>query len=215
MLRDFIHRSRRDVSSGDERGFIMVLALLMLVVLSIMGGAAMTVRNTEQQIVTNSEIIKSNFFAVEAVTLEGTTALENTDNDMLRDLDLHPTSLSWLKPNPGAAIDLDLTRSNNWPSASIVPQETALKNVNRNITPAGYLSDGTSAKDRIRYAGVQGNLNSDNTSYKVCSGSDLSDPDKTENCYSVFGMYDVKSGTGKGYAGRRMLMVGYKKLVYN
>ena len=93
------------------------------------------------------------------------------------------------------------------------PEGPVFNGGDRNITPAGYAADGTVNGDRIWYAAVQGNLNSDSTSYQICRGSDLSDPTKVEKCDSVYGMYDVKSGAGKAYPGRRMMMVGYKKTV--
>ncbi|ADW18222.1 hypothetical protein Despr_2074 [Desulfobulbus propionicus DSM 2032] len=202
----------------NEHGFVMVMALMMLVVLSIMGGASMMIRNTEQQIVRNTEIIHTNFYAVEAVTVEGATAIENlSDTDLLED-PLKSLSLAthkWLRPNDpdgGSVIDLEI--SANWPDPLITPQATSFTVGDRDIVPNGYDSDGTKDKDRIWYAAVQGNLNSDNNSYDICAGSDVSNSEKVEKCYTVYGMYDVKSGTGKAYAGRRLLMVGYKKTVY-
>lgn len=209
----------------NEQGFILVMALLMLVVLSLMGTAAMTVRNTEVSIATNAEIIQHNFYALEAVTLEGTAVLEETDDNTLRNLDTAP--LAWLKPNDPDVLPpidpIDLSKRATWSSPQITPQDTSInktkfpepadpENPNRfSIEPPGY----SNPPDHIQYAAVQGNLHSDANQYDLCAGSDQSDPTKQEKCYSVFGMYDVRSGSGKAYSGRRMLMVGYKKTVYN
>ena len=228
-------RHRAVVPVANEQGFIMVMALMMLVVLSLMATAAMSVRNTELAIVRNTETVLSNFFGVEAVTLEGATVLENidkvaSDKDALSKLDepsldrttvdpnsdvlpnRSPDTLCWLQPN--AAGTIKLRENANWHNAGTMkPEGTVFNGGDRNITPAGYAADGTVNGDRIWYAAVQGNLNSDSTSYQICRGSDLSDPTKVEKCYSVYGMYDVKSGAGKAFPGRRMMMVGYKKTV--
>lgn len=207
--------------ANNEQGFILVMALLMLVVLSLMGTAAMTVRNTEVSIATNAEIIQHNFYALEAVTLEGTAMLEETDDNTLLNIDTAP--LAWLKPNdPDVPPLIDLGESSTWASPQITPRNTSLttakfpepadpSNPNRfSIVPPGYASP----PDHIQYAAVQGNLHADANEYDLCAGSDVSDPTKREKCYSVFGMYEVRSGAGKAYSGRRMLMVGYKKTVY-
>ena len=200
--------------ANNEQGFVLVMALMILVVLSIMGTAAMTVRNTEVMIATNSEIIQHNFYALEAVTLEGTTEIDKIDDDVLFDLSSAAVPPSWLKPNDpdGPPVDIiDLSKRSTWDdSTKISPNETGLKTSGFDIRPAGYVTP----PDHIHYAAVQGNLNSDNNEYDICAGSDLSDATKQEKCYSVFGMYEVNSGAGKAYSGRRMLMVGYKKTIY-
>lgn len=195
----------------DEQGFIMVMALMMLAILSIMGSAAMMVRNTEQQITVNTEVLHHNFFAVEAVTLEGAARISK-EIDLYNDKD--PAALfdplnfttfpSWMGANSAA---LDLSKSNQWPSPTIAPENTTLTGV-ADITPNGYASDGTSAGDRIWYAVEEGPNNG------RCEGTSLTQEDKVEMCYNVYGMYDVKSGVGKAYSGRRLLNVGYKKVVY-
>lgn len=195
----------------DEQGFIMVLALMMLVILSIMGSAAMMVRNTEQQITVNTEVLHHNFFAVEAVALEGAARI-NKEIDLYNDKNpaalFDPLSFtsfpSWMRADSAA---LDLTQSSQWPSPTISPENTHLTGV-ADITPNGYASDGTSAGDRIWYAVEEGPNNG------RCEGTSLTQEDKVEMCYSIYGMYDVKAGAGKTYSGRRLLNVGYKKVVY-
>jgi hypothetical protein len=234
MSRTIQQLCKRGAIANSERGFILVTALLMLVVLSIMGTAAMTVRNTEVSIATNAEVIQHNFYALEAVTLEGTTRFEDesaTFHDFLIELykgeilatDPKWDNYKWFKPNDPSTIDLG--KSSTWAGGQITPQDTALttvsfsepsdpKDPNRfSIAPVGY-PNGSYINDRIQYAAVIGNMKSDTNQYEVCAGSDLSDPTKREACFSVFGMYNVDSGAGKSYSGRRMMMVGYKKTVY-
>jgi len=199
-------------SARKEQGFILVFALMVLVVLSLMGGAAMMVRNTEQQLVGNTEIVENNFYTAETVTIEGATSIENMDDSIL----LKPASFpTWLQPDDDdATLRTLLTDSSQWPNAKITPKGTSFTTGDRKITPIGYAPDGAATGDRLWYAGVQGNLRSDKNSYDQCSGSDLSEQTKVEKCYTVYGMYDVKSGKGKAYSGRKLLMVGYKKMLY-
>lgn len=212
MLTTHRMRDERARNEGDERGFVLVLALMILVVLSLMSVAAMTVRNTEVQLSSNTEIIETNFYAAETVTVEGATNIELLDDDILLEEASFP---DWLKPDDGdGTLRNLLTESGQWPNAQITPEETSFTSGDRDIVPSGYESDGTSDKDRIWYAAVQGNLRSDASSYDICTGSDLSLDTQVEKCYTVYGMYDVESGTGKSYSGRKMLMVGYKKTLY-
>jgi len=189
---------------GDESGFVLVTALMIMVILTLMGVASMTIRNTEQSIAKNSEVFQFNFYSVEASTLEGAATIAGMSDTILSDSTAFP---GWLK-NDGPAIDL--RQSAQWPSAAIIPAGTSLNAVNyggaTNITPPGYASDGTAAGDRIWYAA---------TDLGPCGGGSLTDPTKVEKCYDVYGMYDVKSGAGKSYHGKMMLSVGYKRVVYS
>ncbi|NLX19441.1 MAG: hypothetical protein GXY53_09220 [Desulfobulbus sp.] len=195
----------------NEQGYVLVMSLLMLVVLSIMGTAAMTVRNTEVAIATNSEIIQHNFYALEAVTLEGSTRFERTDmenflSDLFSGEPVVWSTFPWLKANdPDFPPVIDLSRASEWSSVSA--EQTHMNE----LKPPGF---NAAADDRIQYAALQGNLHSDSNDYELCAGSDLSDPNKREACFSVYGRYDIQSGAGKGFSGRRMMMVGYKKTVY-
>lgn len=187
----------------NERGAVLVLALLMLVILSIMGAFALTISSLEQRITSNSEIFQHNFYAVEAVTLEGAAALNQTDDAEFVDA-AYPDNID------GLALDdpsINLRLSAQWHDANpgIVPEPTSLTAAAVDIRPPGYDSDGTVDGDRIWYA---------RTDNGVCFGASLTDPDKEERCFDVYGMYDVKRGAGKAYTGRMLLTVGYKKIVY-
>lgn len=213
MLQGHLRGMSRARTTDQEQGFILILVLMILVVLSLMGGAAMLMRNTEQQLINNVEVVDTNFYAAETIAVEGATAIENTDDSILLKVASLP---SWLRPDDDiATLRKLLTHSAQWPNGSITPKETMFTSGDRKITPAGYVTDGTSATDRLRYAAVQGNLRSDNNSYDLCAGSELNDQTKVEKCYTVYGMYDVKSGAGKAYNGRKLIMLGYRKTLYN
>ena len=163
--------------AANDHGFVLVMALVMLVILSIMSAAAMTVRNTEQQVIVNLEVMQNNFYAVEAVTLEGTMALENLADATLLNLDA--TTLSWLKPNDPKDVtpDINLTISSAWDqgSAVIKPVDTVLDSGTTKITPQGYNDTNASTGDRIWYAALQGNLSTNENYYDLCPGEAIQD----------------------------------------
>lgn len=208
----------------NEQGFILILALLMMLTLSLTGAAAMMMRNTEQFIVTNTEISQNNFYAAEAVTMEAIVALKIlADDDDKKEVLLIPdeehTDYRWLAVIDPAEEDwppFDLSDTTLWYQGNpdIRPRETELDEEDNGIMPKGYASNGTTDGDRIWYAVMRGTVNSDFNDRDNCGGSELSDPSKVEKCFTVFGMYDVKPGQGKAYPGQRMLMVGYRHMVY-
>lgn len=182
----------------EESGFVLITALMFMVILAIMGVASMSIRNTEQTVTQNAEIFQNNFYAVEAVTLEGATKIDAAPDATLKDVAAFP---GWLKVKNPATINLNL--SAQWPGV-VIPADTSLNGGVTNITPPGYVSNGTAAGDRIWYAAVD---------LGACGGS-VTDPTKVEKCYDIYGMYDVKPGAGKSYHGKMMLAVGYKRVVY-
>ena len=184
----------------QENGVVLVVTLMIMVVLTIMGAAAITIRNTEQSITLNSEVFQNNFYTAEAVVLEGAAEIENLTDAVLWDDSAFP---GWLKLQQDPPV-IDLRQSSQWPSALIIPAETAFNSGVTDMTPPGYASDGTVNGDRIWYAAMDTG---------ICGG-DLTDPTKRENCYEIYGMYDIKQGTGKTYHGKKMLKVGYKKVIY-
>lgn len=191
----------------NDQGFVMVMGLMFMVVLSIMAAAAMIGRNTEQQIVTNSEVSDHNFYTAEAVAIEGLVNVHHGDDLTLNNPGVPP--FLWLQPEAATA---DIGLSANWPNGPMVPQQTTLTGPFTNVLPSGYASDGTAAGDRIWFAGLDKDCGSTYThnSIKETTGG----VDEIGKCYELFGMYDVKSGAGKAYHGRRMVSMGYNKTLY-
>lgn len=192
---------------ANERGAALVTALLVMVILTIMGTVAMTIRNTEQSIVANSEVFQHNFYSMEGVTLEGAHVLDNLDDKCLLNFSdpTCPASFNWLKPYDAANAALKMNQQTNWPSGSILPASTSLNADPTRIIPPGYTDTGASSGDRVWYSALDRG---------VCAGASLTDPTKTEKCYDVYGMYDIKRAAGKSYTGHMMLLVGYQQVVY-
>ena len=186
---------------NNEKGAVLVVALLMLVILSIMGAFAMSISMIEQKVTSNSEVFQHNFYTVEATTLEAAARIEEdyTDDQLL---DLVSSAIPWLKLHDPA---IDLRQSVQWPHAMILPSETELIITPTDITPAGYAPDTTAAGDRIWHAALDRG---------ICAGGSLTDPTKEEHCYDIYGMYDIKRGSGKSYTGRMLMTVGYKNVLY-
>ncbi len=197
----------------NQTGAVLVVALMMLVILSIMGGFALTISSIERRVTNNSEVFQHNFYAAEAVTLEAATTIFEENDDDLNPPSGAPPAYNWLKLDDPA---IDLTQSSQWPSALIAPEETTLTeglSPFADITPPGYASDTTSAGDRIWYAAID---NGTCGAWTGSGGSLTGGPGAPqERCYDVYGMYDVKRGAGKTYNGRMMMTIGYKKVLYN
>ena len=212
---EVIRKMNKDTKSytllRNNDGAVLVTALLMMVVLSIMSAFAMTVSMIEQKVTTNSEVFQHNFYSAEGVMLEGAAILDLIPDTTLQNPATFPGWLRQEDPIPSnRAILLD--QSNQWPSALILPADTTLQTAVTNLTPAGYAPDGTTVGDRIWNAALD---------IGPCGGAggtqggNLANPNTTEQCYEIYGMYDVKRGQGKSFTGRMMMTVGYKKVIYS
>lgn len=67
----------RKVRIGNERGSVLVIAVLLLAFLSILGISVTTTSTTEVQIAGNDRRYKQNVYRAEAAALEGAQRLEN------------------------------------------------------------------------------------------------------------------------------------------
>ena len=186
----------------NEKGMVLVTTLLIMVILLIMGTVSVTIRNTEQRIVTNTEVFQHNFYSVEGVTLEGVSNIAD-----IPDIDFTTGSLpTWLRVYDPTLMDI---RDNaEWgPSGLITPKETALTSGVMDISPQGYTDLPATA---IGF--VSGNRIGSAVSDKGVCGGSLTDPTKQERCFDVFGMYDVDKDSW--YSGKMLMMIGYKRVVY-
>lgn len=189
-------------SVNNEHGMVLVTTLLIMVILLIMGTVSVTIRNTEQRIVTNTEVFQHNFYALEGTTLEGVSNVAD-----IADSDITSGSVpTWLSVYDPAIVDI--RDSNEWGlSGSVTPEETGLTSGQMDITPQGYTDVPASS------AGfVSGNRMGFAVSDEGVCGGSLTDPTKQERCFDVFGMYDVDKDSW--YSGKMMLMIGYKRVVY-
>lgn len=74
---------RRELSTGivnNEEGFVLVLSLMILVVLTLLGISANRTSVTEVQIAGNDNIMKMDFYKAEAAAHEAAQRLENEHN---------------------------------------------------------------------------------------------------------------------------------------
>lgn len=182
-------------------GAVLVTALLMMVVLSIMSSFAMTVSMLEQKVALNSEVFQHNFYAAEAVMLEGAAALFLiSDEDLLND-----NFPAWLaEQDSNNPIPLNLSAQWTTSNPDITPQPTSNTIAPVDLTPIGYTEDGSAAEDRLWYAAL---------STGACDGANLAGGE-VNNCYEVYGLYDVKRVSGRSYAGRKMMMVKIGRTLY-
>jgi hypothetical protein len=91
----------------DERGSIMPIALVLLLLLTMIGIAATMTSEVEIRIAGNELTYKENLYFAEGAAMAGVQMLQNeTDTSVLKDL-----SLNWLH---GSLPDANITSAVNW-----------------------------------------------------------------------------------------------------
>ena len=61
----------------EEKGVVIITALMILVLLTIIGIASTTVSNTETKIATNQAVYQQNFYQAEGATMEAVEVMES------------------------------------------------------------------------------------------------------------------------------------------
>lgn len=182
---------------ANQQGMVLVISLMLLVVLSLMATSAIQLSNIEQAIATSSEVSQHNFYSLETAAIEAIVQIENTPDQVLKDLT--PTWLALddqhLKDIPqldNPLYEFNFRVSGHWNAgANISPQETSLND----IRPTDY-----GAGDRIRYVVIDTGL---------APGASWSTPGEETHAYAVYSVYDVDTGTT--YPGRKILAMGHTK----
>jgi hypothetical protein len=220
---------------NNEGGFVLVFALIILVVLTLMGAFSTQIANNEIMTAGNQQGYLTTFYMFEGVGLEGVAYLEyqnKTGNDcgasfptecLVKELyNVETTNLGWLDEvfsgnTSKATYDLTVTDTgatadntvmprvapypNNWTNGGVKVQriDTPLRTGNAlALEPTGY-NEGDG--DLVRFA-VQDNGRTG--IYSIGS----SDPDIRG--YKLYGLYDVKRGSGKTFPGRSVMEMGYR-----
>jgi len=92
----------------NEDGFLIVMAIMFLALLTIVGLAANNIGTTEVQIATSELIYQRNFYRAEAAVMEAAELLENL-------ADPQATPPAWLKTEAGGITPANL--GNAWAGA--------------------------------------------------------------------------------------------------
>lgn len=80
--------------SDNEEGFILVISMLIMVVLTVIGISATRNTTIELQIAGNDKFYVTDFYTSEARAFEASQRLENEDKDNLRNFELNITDIS-------------------------------------------------------------------------------------------------------------------------
>ena len=100
---------------GNEKGSVLVLALLLLAVLTVVGLSSINMSVTEYKIVGNERVYQSNFYRAESAALEAAKRLDLIDVDVLRTKNF--SSYSWLNTQDDVETDEGddvLADTSNW-----------------------------------------------------------------------------------------------------
>ena len=87
MLKKIMFRPKTIAVLNNEKGSVIIAALMVLVLLTIIGVASTNISNTEIKISTHELIYQQNFYRAEGATLEAVETMENLANPKTADPD--------------------------------------------------------------------------------------------------------------------------------
>ncbi len=126
----------------DERGFVLVMVLVTVMLLVVLGVSSTTVTNIELQIAGNDKVAKQSFYQAESATQQAAQDIENASSSILEarnDLEASTTyAPSNLNPRPYRESDLLalLDTDNN---GSLSEDEIAAGLVERASSPYSFI----------------------------------------------------------------------------
>ncbi|MDD9304588.1 MAG: hypothetical protein HUK40_20485 [Desulfobacter sp.] len=103
---------KKDPILNNEKGSVLLLALILLSVLTVMGLSSINTTSTEYQIVRNERIYQTNFYHAESCANEGAFYLEKENNSS--ELIPEYTNKAWVHPDDGT---IDFSNADNWITA--------------------------------------------------------------------------------------------------
>ena len=219
--------------SSNEKGVVLVMALVVLVILTLLGTLSTQIANNEVMTSGNQEGYLVTFYMIEGVGIEGISRLEfqnNTGNDCSATIPIDcrvkelynpdTTALPWLDETfsgtSATAYDLTVTGSTNLPSGPM-PIPLAYPNnwlnaktsavVNTLQQPNVFALEPSGYDEAAPASDLIRYAVQDNGrtgSYSIGS----SDPEI--HGYKIYGLYDVNRGAGKTFPGRSVVEMGYR-----
>ena len=87
MLKKIMFRPKTIAVLNNEKGSVIIAALMVLVLLTIIGVASTNISNTEIKISTHELIYQQNFYRAEGATLEAVDVMEDLANPKTTDPD--------------------------------------------------------------------------------------------------------------------------------
>lgn len=221
---------------NNERGVVIVISLLILVILSLLGALSLRIANNEVMTAGNQESYLTTFYMLEGVAVEGISRLEYQNNGEdcataggeCRVKELHnieTAALTWLDEvysgTSLTAYDLTITGSTNlplgpmpiplaypgnWLNAKSSRIAAPLIVGNANALEPIGYNEAAPSSDLIRFAVQDNGLTG---IYSI--GSD----DPIVHGYKLYGLYEVNRGAGKGFTGRDVVEMGYRMELEN
>lgn len=189
-------------STNNESGFVLVLSLIILVIMSLLAVFATNISNIEIQTSTNNEKFQTAFFLGEGVAVEGVGVLNNEAYDKLISHNPYLTGLpytAWLNTHPiyfSGGTGADLTDADSWDVGGVKITSTALTDQmdEGGLRPPGF----DTANDHLAFA-VQDT--------GVAAGYDESSNPQVR-AYFLYGFYDV--GRQSAFPGKNIIELGYR-----
>ncbi len=90
---------------ANERGSVVILALIMLVLLTLVGTSATNTSTLEIQVAGNERVYKQNFYKAEATALQAFQWIENTLTDATSDGAVKNATFKWVSGGSNTAFN--------------------------------------------------------------------------------------------------------------
>ncbi|MCP3177382.1 PilX N-terminal domain-containing pilus assembly protein [Desulfuromonas sp. KJ2020] len=153
----------------NQRGSIMLIALLMMALLTIIGISALDISEIEQKVASNDRIVKKNFYLAEASALEAASRLESLPSDEIAPDTATPPA--WLNLDS----DFDAANLANW-----------------------VVGDADPANDTAAVADIDSRTRFSVVYEGIAAGGSLDMSASQVHQYGVFGLYDDPTGAFRG-----------------
>ena len=153
-----MHLNTRKKSTEREKGSIIIIALVLLLLVTLMGIAITQITSIEMRVAANERDYKRAFYLAEAAVMEALQRLENADP---QDLKTSTTTLEWLHDKSTNLENRDNMKNTDSISAeSAFDQDTYFAVTAQGITGGSSLSMTTSSRlysfDAYGYAEQRG-----------------------------------------------------------
>ncbi len=142
----------------SEQGFIMPYAVLALIILSLLGIMLARNASTESIIAGNIKAMKINFYSAEGAAMRAARAIENENDNNLRNNKIIPPGTGEIDFNTSPTAsrkDIALTLKNpgvTIPNYNTLAQKSGFEIIPRGVTPGASLDIGTSRRTSHKFS---------------------------------------------------------------
>ena len=142
-------KSAMKKTMDNEEGYILVLSMFLLMILTILGVSATNTSTIEILMAKGARHYQENFYEAEAAAMEGAA--------MVRDAAIDPAAFNWLNNSADLAVPGDLRDETNYTDAnsavSSLSANARYLALNRGVVPGDSLLQGAPSRTDLRIYG--------------------------------------------------------------